>query len=516
MKQIFDREHRVGTLTSPVTMRTALASSLAASLITGLTQLCLVPMYVGWMGIEAWGIIGFQLALMGLVQVFDVGIATTLNRAMAAESGERHKAYELFRVLEVVYLIEGVLISLALIISADWLAGSWLSPVSLSRDAVRLALWAMAGVIFGQWMCGLYMAGLLGQERFQQVATIKIAGTVIGHGGNVIALIVTSGSLSAFLAWQGIFSVLLAGTYRMAVSSSRSTGHGPLRWRVLADHWRFASGMGVIGVTAVLIMTLDKVVLSRLLSLTEFGHYSLALTVVGGLSLIIIPIFNITFPRVSALAKAGDPSALVDCYLQRSQLMAWLVLPAAAVMTCASHPLLVVWTGKEELAAIIAPLVSLAVLGTAANALMNVPFALQLARDRTSLGVGLNLLMLAVLVPGLFLIVPHWGAAGGAALWAACNGLYLLVGLPLTHHVLLPGVGRSWCAAVLPVALASVVLPVGFAWWHPLLGDSRWFLAFILATLGLGSLTLAAGCARRLFPQGPFAALLKLLRLRQP
>jgi O-antigen/teichoic acid export membrane protein len=497
-------------------MRRALAASLAASLIAGLTQLCLVPMYVGWMGIEAWGIIGFQLALMGLVQVFDVGMATTLNHAMAADSGERQNAHELFRVLEVIYLIEGVLIALALVIMASWLAGSWLSPVSLSRDAVRLALWAMTGVIFGQWMCGLYVAGLLGQERFQQVATIKIASTVIGHGGNVIALIATGGSLTAFLAWQGIFSILLAGAYRMAISSSQSTGHGPLRWRVLVTHWRFASGMGVIGITAVLIMNLDKVVLSRLLSLAEFGHYSLALTVVGGLALIIIPIFNITFPRLSALAQTGDRQALVDCYLQRSQLMAWLVLPAAAVMTCASRPLLVVWTGKEGLAVIIAPLVSLAVLGTAANALMNVPFALQLARGRTNLGVALNLLMLSVLIPGLFLIVPRWGAAGGAALWAICNGLYLLVGLPITHNALLPGVGRSWCAAVLPVALAAVVLPVGFAWWHPVLGDSRWLQAFFLATLGLGSLTLAAWCARLLFPQGPFVVLLKTLRLRQP
>ena len=138
-------------------MRAVLASSLAASLTAGMLQLCLVPVYVGWLGVEAWGIIGFQLALMGLAQIFDLGMATTLNRAMASGGDEGREGHALFRLLEVAYLAIGTFIGLALVVVSPWLAGSWLSPSSLSPDAVRSVLALMAVAIFGQWMCGMEM-----------------------------------------------------------------------------------------------------------------------------------------------------------------------------------------------------------------------------------------------------------------------------------------------------------------------------------------------------------------------
>lgn len=495
-------------------MKTALVSTLVASLIAGLVQFCLIPVYVGWMGIEAWGIIGFQLGLMGLLLVFDGGIATTLNRALATGSGDRQSAHQLFRVLEAIYLGEGVVFALVLVLSASWLSVSWLSPAVLPREVVKVALWAMAGAVAGQWMCGLYQAGLMGLERFWQASVIRIVGTIIGHGGNVVVLVATNGSLVGFLAWQSVFLIALACVYRVVFVRVLPPTYGPRRWGVLAEHWRFATGMGVIGITAVLITNLDKLALSRLLSLEQFGHYSLAFAMVSGLQMIVMPIYNITFPRFSALVQGGDQQAIATCYHQRSQLMAWLVLPTAAVVGCAAEPLLFVWTGKPELAATIVPLVTLAVLGTAANGMMHVPFALQMAHGRTGLGVGLNLFMLVILVPGLFVAVSRWGTVGGAAMWAVCNLLYLLVGLPITLRLLLPGEGWRWCVSVLPTALAAIALPAAFALWHPPLVGSRWGQALVLGALGLSALAVSSWFARRLFPQGPFVALASFLRHR--
>ena len=53
----------------------------------------------------------------------------------------------------------------------------------------------------------------------------------------------------------------------------------------------------------------------------------------------------------------------------------------------------------------------------------------------------------------------QYGVMGGAAIWGVINGMYLLVGLPLTHKYLLSGEAGNWLRLdVLPPLVAALVL----------------------------------------------------------
>jgi O-antigen/teichoic acid export membrane protein len=73
--------------------------------------LAFVPLYIKFLGIEAYGLIGFFAMLQASFQILDLGLSQTMNREMARYSALRDKAGEardLVRTLEVVYWAIGL------------------------------------------------------------------------------------------------------------------------------------------------------------------------------------------------------------------------------------------------------------------------------------------------------------------------------------------------------------------------------------------------------------------------
>jgi O-antigen/teichoic acid export membrane protein len=268
-------------------------------------------------------------------------------------------------------------------------------------------------------------------------------------------------SVSALLAWQaGVLLIQLCVFYVYFwkhIGVSRSSTQVDLK--ILRGHWRFSLGMSGISITGLILTHLDKLILSRLLTLESFGHYSLAGTLARGLYVLITPVFSAYFPRFSALVADNDHSSMRLAYHSAAQLMSVLILPLAAIIALFSNEIALLWLRNAAIAADVSPLASLLVLGTCFNGLMNIPFALQLAHGKTSIGFYINIGLVLVLVPAIIFATSHYGATGGAAMWAVANGLYVLVGVPITHKYLLVGESENWLLRdVLPPLIVSVVV----------------------------------------------------------
>ena len=80
-----------------------------------LLQMACVPLYIRFLGVEAYGLIGFYLMLQAILQVLDLGLSPTMNREMARYSVQPEKADEardLVRTLELGYWLIGLMIGL--------------------------------------------------------------------------------------------------------------------------------------------------------------------------------------------------------------------------------------------------------------------------------------------------------------------------------------------------------------------------------------------------------------------
>jgi O-antigen/teichoic acid export membrane protein len=432
-------------------------------------SLLLVPVYLRILGLEAFGLIGFFATLQASLQILDLGLSQTMSRQMAHYQAFPEKAGEardFVRTVEVAYWAVGILIGGGIALAAPWIATSWLKAGALPTATVEHAIRIMGAVAALQWPMSLYDGGLTGLQRQVLLNVLRIAVATVGGIGTALILWFWSPTITAYFTWQivvfGLGVVGLALSLHWSLPAAR--GRSAVRPGLLRAHGRLAAGMGGIAITGILLSQLDKVLVSRLLPLDAFGTYALAATVSSALPLLIAgPVFNGVFPQLTALAATGPEREVKMLYHRGTQLMAVLVSAVGGLLAVYSFEILHVWTRNAETASRAAPIVSILVLGMALNALMSMPYALQLAHGWTSLGLRLNLVLLAVFVPAILVMTSRWGSVGAAAAWVLLNALYVLIGVPLTHGRLMRGETRAWLLADIfrPLGAAAIVLAVG-------------------------------------------------------
>lgn len=461
-----------------------------------LLSLAVLPLYIHFLGIEAFGLIGFFLSLTAILQLLDLGLGTVLNRQFAQYSMQSDKAQEmhdLLRTLEIIYWLIGIAIGVTMAALAPAIAAYWLKPQQLSVETAAQALAMMGIAIAFQWPRALYGGGLMGLQR--QVAfnlVSSITGTVNNLGG-VLILWLVSPTLQAYVAW--FMAISLVDTLSTGLLLWRSLPKAParptFRPRPLAGIWRFAAGMTGISITSVIQTQLDKVILVKVLPLDAFGYYSLASRVAGGLSYLMGPISAAFFPRFSQLLLVNDRQELARLYHRSCQLMSVLVLPPAVVLTLFSYELLFLWTQDRSIAENSYLVLGLLTAGTAFNALASLPYALQLASGWTRLTLIVNTAATLLQAPLIYIMSVKYGGVGAAIVWVIFNALYIFVGLSLMHRRLLRGELLRWYHLDIGQPLLAAVA-VGSVWkWLIPFSETVWLSLLNLTLVSVATLAAA-------------------------
>ena len=450
-------------------VKTNFFANLAGSGWSALVGIACTPLYIHFMGMEAYGLIGFYFMLQGIIQILDLGLSPTVNREMARYSalpGKAGEARDFVRTLEVGYWAIGILIGCVVWYSAPYVASHWIKAGNIPILEVRRAVTIMGALTALQWPLTFYQGGLLGLQRQVLLNGITIATATLSGGGALLVLWLVSPTVSAFFTWQIAISLLQAAVTTFALwRCLPGSGHvARFDLGITRGIWRFAAGMSGITITALMLTQLDKVILSKMLTLKTFGYYILAGVVGNGLSgVLITPMFNTIFPRFSSLVAAGDEKSLLAMYHGSTQVMSVMILPAAAIIAFFSPEIMLLWTGSPEVANNTASIVSILVAGTALNGLMNLPFALQLSYGWTRIGLAINAFFIVTLVPAIVLMTRHYGAAGAATVWLGLNSVYMIIGVPLTHRRLLKGEALRWFTKDVGIPLAGSLVIAGIA-----------------------------------------------------
>ena len=436
-----------------------------------LMGLAFIPLYIHYLGMEAYGLIGAFALLQAWLALLDLGLAPTISREMARFEAGAHTPQsirDLVCSVEWIYGLTAGAIALGVMLAAPWFATNWLQAEKLSPATVADALIIAGGVIAVRWLAGLYRSAIIGLQRQVWLSGCTAIFATLRGIGVVVILAWVSPTIQAFFVYQGLLFALEA--LALAIQMRRLLPAPPqparFRWQSLRQVWRFAAGMTVITLLSIVLMQVDKLLLSRLLPLTDFGYYILASSVVGALYMLIYPIHYVASPRLTELVTHGDTRELVRSYHNFSQMLTLSLVPAALVLSLFSDHILLLWTRDVSITAAVAPLVSLLAIGTMLNGLMHIPYTLQLAHGWTRLTVWINTVSLVVLVPAIYLGVSKYGVEAAAVVWILLNAGYVIIGLPLMHRRLLPAEKWRWygqdvlapmCAALVPLLIIRVL-----------------------------------------------------------
>ena len=428
--------------------------------------LAFIPLYIRYLGIEAYGLIGVFAILQAWLGLLDLGMRPALAREMARFHGGAHTPQsirELLRSVEVVAFASAVTIALGIWAGSDWLAGDWLRAEKLPHPVVAQALWLMGVVAALGFAENVYISSLVGLQR--QVAQ-NVASTAMSTArglGAVFVLVWVAPTPKAFFLWQAAIALTSLCLSAVVVYRSLPAAPRPARFSrtALISIWRFAGGMLGITLLSILLTQVDKLLLSRLLSLEHFGYYALAGVVTSALFMLVGPIDSAFYPRFTELVTRKDQQGLTAAYHLGAQLVTVLMGSAAAVLIVFGERILRLWTGDAQLAGRVAPLVTVLALGTFFNGLMHMPYQLQLAHGWTSLTIKINVVAVAILVPAIFLVVPHHGALGAAWIWVTLNAGYLVFGIYFMHRQLLPAEKWRWYAHDVGIPLGAAAIAAG-------------------------------------------------------
>lgn len=461
--------------------------------------LVFVPVYIQFMGIEAYGLIGLFATLLSIFGLLDMGLSSTLNREMARLAVQEKTAQEmrdLVRSLEIPYWLVGLLISVIVILLSPLIANHWVNAEKLSPKTVQVAIMIMGLSLAFQWPISFYSGGLMGLQRQVLLNVINVVMATFRGLGAVLILWLVSPTIEAFFSWQIVASVIHVCLMTFFLWHKLPPAVEAPRFRrdLLMNIWRFAAGMTGITVLSTILVQLDKVILSRMLSLEMFGYYTLAGTVAMTLYRFVGPVFSAMYPRMTNLVTLGDTEEMTRLYHKSAQLSTVLVLPAALIVALFSKEILLLWTWNPVTVEHTHLLVSILIMGTAIHCLMHIPYALQLAFGLTRLTFLVNLVSVLLLVPLIIVFTQWYGALGAASVWVILNVGYMFISLPIMHRRLLPeekwrwyfdDVGRPVFSAVVVAVIGRCIINSG---WSPLL---------LIISIGVlsGATLLAAACA---------------------
>ena len=483
-----------------------------------LMGLAFIPLYIKYLGIESYGLVGLFSVMQVWLGLLDMGLTPTLSREMGRFTGGGHTPQSirnLLRSVEVVTYLAVVLIVFLGVGVANWAAHNWLQVINIPSDVVEQALVIMVLVVGLRLLEGIYKSCIVG---LQQQVLLNVAGVILTTFrwlGAAVVLIWVSPTIKAFFYWQGVSSllsiaVLALYTYRLIPGSG---SRARFSWHALKGLRLFAGGMLSINILVLLLTQVDKLILSRLLLLSHYGFYMLASTVAGGLYTLISPISQAYYPRLCELHERYDHKTMLEAFHSGAQLVSVIAGSAALVVLVFADTLLYLWTRDPVVVQAVGPLLRILMFGNLLNALMWIPYQTQLAHGWTSLTVRSNTVAMIFVIPAILIVAPRYGATGAAWIWVAINIGYVLISIHLMFRKILKEEKWRWYFqdVLFPLFPAAVTV-LGFDKFFGV-SQNLWIQLAILFVASFLTVSVAGVCANRVRTVA-FQFLLARLRIR--
>lgn len=429
-------------------LRISILANYLSQFYVTLVSMALVPVYLRHMGPEAYGLVGFFSMLFSLFYLLDMGLTPTISRETARFHGGVLSAQsfrQLFRAMSLAFGMMAFLGGAGILMASDWVVGRWFKLEALPQATAQLAVQLMALTVAMRWMGGLYRGVLSGGERMVWLPTFNAIMATLRFVGVLVAMQVWGYTVQVFFTYQLVVALIefaLLGAKTVSLLPPVPVvgwSFGPLRPLL-----QFGLVTALSSALGVLLMQVDKFLLSGLLPLAEYGHFSLAVVVATSVMVVSAPISTALMPRMARLHAEGREPELLSIYRLSTRLTSCLGLGGALTLSFCAHPLLTTWTGDADWAHEFWPVLSLYALGYGFWAMGAFPYYLQYARGQLRLYLWGNVGLLCIQVPAVVLAVGHSGAVGAGVAWLVLSGLYLLVWGAVVHRRLSPGLHMRW------------------------------------------------------------------------
>lgn len=458
----------VNKLTSLSQLKINVIANYIGKFWTSLLGFLLVPVYLYYLGVEAYGLLGAFSAIVSFINLLDLGLNVTIGREVArrwAIIEQRVTIPDLLRTAEIIYWGVGAFLMVLMILLSQPVTIYWLQAEKLDTQTVRLAILIFGLKIAIRWPATPYTGTLTALEKHVQLNVVQGVLKTLQGVGSVVVLVWVSRTIIGFLLWQMTLAIIEVITLMiLAWRAVPPNQFKPcFKINILHQIWPFAARMSATTVVTLVLVNIDKILLSKLLSLEQFGYYALANTLSTQILQIIYPLLYALSPRLNAIVAQSNEEKLAKIYHKSCLVVSCLVTPFSAALVMWAPLILELWTRSPHIAEESAAALSILAFGTLMNSMMNIPYSLQLAIGKPQIAAMVNTCALIILLPALFVVVPLFGTVGAALIWASLNTFYYLITSRITHYYILSKSYKRWLIydTFIPILLSFTTFSIG-------------------------------------------------------
>lgn len=485
-------------LLSARVLKRSLAWNAVGTLLPLLAAVLAVPLLIGGLGTDRFGLLTLVWALVGYASLFDLGLGRALTLVVAERLGRADAAADdelgplLWTALWWLGAL-GLLAALLLAAAAPALVQALQVPAALVAESV-LAFRVLAVGLPLVFVTSALTGILTALQRFDLLTQVRLPLSLATTLGPLLTLLV-----SPSLVWIALLMLaaraLATAAFAWRLAALRPGLMRPSRPRRAPSRRLLGQGgwMTVSNVVGPLMTYLDRFVVGAVLGTAAVAWYVTPYEVLGRLSVIPGILLGVLFPAL-ATAFASDPVRARGLYADAATVLRhglWVVCLAFLLF---AEELLAAWI-DPAFAREAAPVARWLAVGVWVNVVAHTPFTFLQSVGRSDLIAKVHL---AELLPYLALVA-WWthghGIAGTAAVWTlrVLVDTVLMQALARRVHAPLAGLVRTdclWLAAGLAAFAACTTL------------DSAWARLAVVAAAAAHGAWVLWPYARRVLPKG--------------
>lgn len=458
---------------------------------SALIGLFVLPLYLSYLTVEAFGLIGFFMIISGWLSMIEVGLSYLMTREAAKLKSSEKGLFELksiLRTVEFFFLIFSLLIFFSALFSKNWIANSWINASEIGFDTVVFSLLIISILSGLKLTVSMYKGLINGYEDQVWLNIFNIWINTMKFVGGLLFVAYFSTNIMHYFVYQFFIAVIeiLVIINRVYLVFPRSKVWIYPSYSSVKKNIPFISAIFYSSALWVIFTQIDKLLLSYLLTLKEFGYYTLVFVLVNGMALVIsTPLADAIKPRMVSLFEKNKINELISIYRNSSRLISVLSFTLFGLIAVYSFEVLYLWSGNIEAAKWGAEILFWYSLGSGMLMLSYFQFYLQFAYGNLKYHVIGSTYFGTLQIIVMIIATIKFHALGAAIAWFWLQLIYFVVWPTFIHRKFIPGVHKYWIMqdvipfAVLNLALLKLSLNIDLS------GDTRLEIFFNLTFIAI-------------------------------
>jgi len=428
-----------------------------------IVRILIIPILIKHMGAEAYGLTGFYSTLVALSGLLSFGLTPTISRGVIrlyAGDVSSPGFFKFYTAVKKFFLLLAVTCVIVSFLFADALVDSWFKISDLARSDVIFALRLMSISAVLRWLSSPYISVLTGAERFVWYSGFLAFIATLRFLGVVVVMYFFGFNVRIFFLYELLISLIELGLpflkARRVISkfSAVESSYNLQAKAEVKSFFQFSLSNALSDGLWIVFCQFASVILSGILSMSQYGYFSLALSLANGVYLLSAPISLIALPRLSVFYISKQYKNFKRFYREFSQILTAVGVVSSVVVWGCAEQFLYLWTRDVEIVENTHLIFKLYTAGNALMLLCRMPFIYQYAQGNLVYHLVGSAIQLSILIPLTIVFSQEYGGVGAGEVWLALNMLYLVIWVSYSHYKLGFDEWKGW--------LFSDVFKVGF------------------------------------------------------